>query len=209
MLAMREINECKAEILRRSQNRIIARRKKQKQITAVCSAFLICVVALCGVVLSQPTKKSSSLGTAGEINEKLEATEQEYGEISLEIISTYNSTTHQTQMSVKDIESVYNEIVTIFDNAVKIEHTASSYVEYNKGEGSKGPENYAGSKDENRDESTNELNEDGVYVLTFTLENGSTSTYRLDNNSLTDLNSDSKVKLPTKKISQIKALLGL
>ncbi len=54
---MREINECKAEVFRRSENRIKERRKKRNRILALSAPVCLCVVL--GVVVQFPPRKTT------------------------------------------------------------------------------------------------------------------------------------------------------
>lgn len=56
---MREINECKAEVFRRSENRIKERRKRRNRILALSTPLCLCVVL--GIIVLSPSKKTADL----------------------------------------------------------------------------------------------------------------------------------------------------
>lgn len=57
---MRNLEQCKAEVLRRSENRIKERRKKRRQVVAWCVPLVLCMTVFLGIMLPSMGEKAKS-----------------------------------------------------------------------------------------------------------------------------------------------------
>ena len=198
---MRNFEERKAEVFRRSENRIKERKRNRNRILTMC-------IPLCLVITVLSVTMLPSLVPANNKNMANDRTPEAVGGLtgnSAEIVSVLVSgagLTPETNILVEDTNKVAQIYYTV----------QSSFV-------SSGGGNKESAKEEAEDDALTEENKDysqsgttnfsSGYKLTFIADNGTQSTYTLNGYVLTDNNTNKSVTLTDTQRSLILDQLGL
>ena len=198
---MRNFEERKAEVFRRSENRIKERKRNRNRILAMC-------IPLCLVITVLSVTMLPSLLPMNNKNMANDGTPEAVGGLtgnSAEIVSVLVSgagLTPETNILVEDTNKVAQIYYTV----------QSSFV-------SSGGGNKESAKEEAEDDALTEENKDysqsgttnfsSGYKLTFIADNGTQSTYTLNGYVLTDNNTNKSVTLTDTQRSLILDQLGL
>lgn len=186
---MRELNECKAEVFRRSENRIKERRRKRSSIIAFSLVFCI---AACFVLLIPAANNHADKDAAHE----------NYGESDIysctEVVirhAGYFDTDSRTITDAAETARILFAIRNLFD-------VSSSSVN--------GFPDYAEILNESlacpSTEMPTELN---GFIIIFRTEDGYEMVYVLDGNELLDLNENTKITLTDLQTDELKEMLGI
>ena len=198
---MRNFEERKAEIFRRSENRIIERKKKRRRIIALCVPLCLCVAVLLTVYLPDlmisSEKNNFAEDTAGTTLDG--ATGFEY--FMLEINDS--NTTEKTYDGTK-IKEIYGVIQSSFTAEGEITADDAEdfdlYSDIQKGDSATKGENNGGSYPT----VTTDQSDTGeqIYIITFVSEN-TRQAYILKGNTLTDKATKKEVLLTDGELSAL------
>ena len=179
---MRDLNACKAEIFRRSENRIKERKKHRKRVLSLC--IPLCLVV--GSLLMLPGLLSARKNTAQE-NTKLENTES--------IVCTY------TKVEILNAGQGLIPEMTVTDKVgvTKIFNAVGSCFPSDNG-GQKGPTD---SQTDGWDDATASI------MIVFTDDEGNQETYNLNGIFLVNLDKNEEVVLTVEQRECLVTVLGL
>ena len=200
---MREINECTAEVFRRSEKRIKERKRNRNRILMCCIPFLICITVFSATILPamMPASKKDS---AAEENMQISDADGAVGItacsfVSVEVMNVGTAT--QSTILKDDADEVAQIYYTL----------QSSFV--NSGGGNKESVNDMeddGLMEENKDFSqSGTTNLSSGFRIIFTTENGSQTIYSLSGYKLINETMKQETLLTADQRSNILDTLGL
>ncbi len=159
---MRNFEERKAEILRRSEERIKERRKSRRRIVACCVPLCLCIAILTAIYVPKKKEKSGNTNNYGYSQPA-----EEFPYTSLELVG--NDTELNNTADIKDIYKIIN-------SAFESDGASSAQ---NDGKGVVNGSNKSKSLRDTYD--TNAL-----YTFKFSSSDGKQAVYTLSGNTLTD-----------------------
>lgn len=193
---MRELNECTAEVFRRSEKRIKARRRNRNRVLAVC--IPVCLIAAVWSVMALPAavlkETSERVGadreldgaapgvlacpyTAAEIQEAGMFPGEHYGKVTMDTAA---------------VAEMFQTVQSLFADAFSDGQNVIS----------------AGENNINGD-LVQSPNQPKVYTITFTAEDGSQTAYHLSGNTLVDVSTNETVFLSDAQAAGLLAVFGL
>ena len=193
---MREINECTAEVFRRSEKRIKERKRNRNRILMCCIPFLICITIFSAAILPamMPAKKGENLSdNCSDMAGNADGTNVAY--VSVEVINVGTAT----------------QSTILKDEVAQICYTLRSAFE-NSGGGNKESVNDMendGSVEDNKDFSqSGTTNLSSEFRIIFTTENGSQTIYYLSGYKLINETTKQETLLTADQLSKILDMLG-
>lgn len=198
---MREINECTAEVFRRSEKRIKERKRNRKRILAFCIPLCLIVTVWSIMILPAMMPANKSDNNAGEgmdIMGSVDGTDTAFVRVEIMSIGT------ATQSSVLKDDA---------DEVVQIYYTVqSSFV--SSGEGNKESANDKAEDDalteENKDYSqSGTTNLSSGFRIIFTTENGAQTVYSLSGDKLINETTKQETILTKDQRTNLLNMLGL
>ena len=197
---MREINECTAEVFRRSENRIKERKRNRNRILAFCIPLCLIVTVWSIMILPAMMPASKSNNSAGEsmdIMGSVDGTDAAF--VRVEIMSIGTAT--QSTILKEDADEVAQIYSTL----------QSSFV--NSGGGNKESVNEEAEDDEltgNKDYSqSGTTNLSSGFRIIFTTENGAQTIYSLSGDKLINETTRQETILTEDQRSNLMNMLGL
>ena len=198
---MREINECTAEVFRRSEKRIKERKRNRNRILALCIPLCLIVTVWSVMILPAMLPASKSDNSAGEgmdIMGSVDGTEAAF--VRVEVMSTGTAT--QSSVLKDDAAEVAQIYYTV----------QSSFV--NSGGGNKESANEKPEDDalteENKDYSqSGTTNLSSGFRIIFTAENGIQKIFSLDGDKLINETTKQETILTEDQRSNLLNMLGL
>lgn len=204
---MRNFEERKAEVFRRSEKRIKERKRNRNRILACCIPLCLCITILSVIYLPNANLFSDKSGNAEDMNMAggLNGT-SEFIYTSLEITNNIESTGNsRKENDIANIENIYNIIQSSF-SAEEDLPTGDKHDEFphaQKGEGANKDENHSGI-----DQFQN-YTKGMSYTITFIAVDGTQRNYTLDGNLLTNKATKQEVTLTDSQMSELQKALGL
>ena len=209
---MRNFDERKAEIFRRSENRIKKRKKNRKRILTLCIPLGLCIAILSVLYLPDMMITRNKNNNAADMD-TVDVLEDISGfaftslEITNNIASSGNS---KTENDISNIENIYNIIQSSFVSKDESQDDVyDQYADVHKGESSNkydandekhSSANQSGSTSQNH---TKEL----CYTIAFNADNGTQTVYTLDGNILTNQITKQAVTLTDSQLSKLQMAL--
>ena len=199
---MREINECTAEVFRRSENRIKERKRNRNRILALC--IPLCLILTVWSVTILPAMLPAKMDNAaeediefnGSINDS-DGAEAKHIYVSVDVKSNGDTVAfHSIITNAAGVTNVYENIFHAFED----NHSDNDMIEMPNQDGSISDE----LKD--YDSATKERQS---YTITMNAADGSSRIYILDNNTLKDVSLDSTIILTDEQLGNLKQALGL
>ena len=198
---MREINECTAEVFRRSEKRIKERKRNRNRILAFCIPLCLIVTVWSIMILPAMMPASKSDNNAGEgmdIMESVDGTAAAY--VRVEVMSTGTAT--QSAILKDDADEVAQIYYTV----------QSSFV--NSGGGNKESAREEAEDDaltdENKDYSqSGTTNLSSGFRIIFTTENGAQTIYSLSEDKLINETTKQETILTKDQRTNLLNMLGL
>ena len=198
---MRNFEERKAEVFRRSEERIRMRKRTRNSIVALCLPFCIAVAILSVKFLPKLISFNDIVGDT-EITE--ESYEYEYTAgtkyFSLEISS--NSAPSKKITDKLRLENIYNTIQTAFS------FYCNSEAENVKNDNHDVQTGANGNNGANQNVTDENYSEPQIYTLTFSSNDGDESVYILSGRFLTNKENNQVIELSNKQLGDLKKLLG-
>jgi len=194
---MRELNECKAEVFRRSERRIKERRRVQKRIFTLCIPICL-VVVLCSVMILPETVSKGNRGSGNKVDGGV-LKENSAGSIVcsytlVEIQWTEELSEHNTQHYMKvtdkvEVTKIFCAIHSLFSSVDDPEKNAEGSIYGNQQIGSTGkPEKYK---------------------VIFSTAEGYQTVYNLYDNKIFNVSTGEKMILTDEQTAQLKVTLGI
>lgn len=193
---MRELNECTAEVFRRSEKRIKERKRNRNRILALCIPF--CLIVTVWSVLTIPAmlptndkamSAEENTGIVGSVNFSTAA----FVQVEIETGTTAQSTILKDDAN--EVAQIYymmqSSFVTAGEGADEAKDNAMSNVEENK----------------NFSQTANAAA--SGYKVIFTAENGVKTVFIITKDTLIDESTGRKVTLTEERRSEILTALGL
>ena len=188
---MRNFDERKAEIFRRSENRIKERKRNRNRIFALCVPLCLCIAILSVIYLPDMMISPDKSNTAEDMN-MAGGVENSSGFIytSFEITSTKVAKSDTDKQNIENIYNIIQSAFTVNDYSDDVEEETtttdkSEFPQEQKPSTQKGESALKG--DENYSTDLVEFFSKGVtYTLTFAADNGQKKVYTLCDNILTN-----------------------
>jgi len=197
---MREINECTAEVFRRSENRIKERKRNRNRILAFCIPLCLIVTVWSIMILPAMMPASKSNNSAGEgmdIMGSVDGTDAAFVRVEIMSIGTATQSTIQKD-DATEVAQIYSTL-------------QSSFV--NSGGGNKESVNEEAEDDaltENKDYSqSGTTNLSSGFRIIFTTENGAQTIYSLSGDKLINETTKQETILTEDQRSNLMNMLGL
>lgn len=197
---MREINECTAEVFRRSENRIKERKRNRNRILAFCIPLCLIVTVWSIMILPAMMPASKSNNSAGEgmdIMGSVDGTDAAFVRVEIMSIGTATQSTIQKD-DATEVAQIYSTL-------------QSSFV--NSSGGNKESVNEEAEDDaltENKDYSqSGTTNLSSGFRIIFTTENGAQTIYSLSGDKLINETTKQETILTEDQRSNLMNMLGL
>lgn len=179
---MKELNEYKAEVFCRSEERIQKRIRTRNRVIAMCIPLCFAIV-LCSVfVMQTPLYKNKENAKHGNVVGDSTSSTDNFGDfLHIEVVRQNGDTSSEYNGKITNtdrIETAYNTIKEFFKKSA-----------------------IGSGNDEFKDFTT--------FVITFTAKDGSKSIYTLKGNVFLNNNTEEKINLTQEQLDEIKAILGL
>lgn len=192
---MREINECTAEVFRRSEKRIKERKRNRNRILALCIPLClivtVCSVTILPAMMSSMRTKNDAAEMVGDTDGSLVCSyttvEIQNADLSLEY---YEKVTDQTTVT-----NIFSVIHSLFADNDEPDQDVGEAFETNED-----------NLHTDQDGSTNRLK---GYAITFTTEDGSKTVYNLNGNVLLNVNTNETVFLGDEQVVELMAVLAI
>lgn len=197
---MRSFEERKAEVLRRSENRIRERRRNCTRILAL-GVSLCVILIICSIVIRPDIRDNNE--TVSEDNQVIasdsetDCSSKVHNFVSVSVFGEGNC---QYTKDYADVTKVFNQIYDIFEanggyKDMIVESENPTLEDYGVPETGV---NFGGATDMEDD-----------YIITMESEGGAVREYTLNENVLFDKAFDREIILTEKQLSELKAVLGL
>lgn len=197
---MREINECTAEVFRRSEKRIKERKRNRNRILAFCIPLCLIVTVWSIMILPAMMPASKSDNNAGEgmdIMGSVDGTDASFVRVEIMSIGTATQSTIQKD-DATEVAQIYSTL-------------QSSFV--NSGGGNKESVNEEAEDDaltENKDYSqSGTTNLSSGFRIIFTTDNGAQTIYSLSGDKLINEKTKQETSLTEDQRSNLMNMLGL
>ena len=196
---MRELNECKAEIFRRSEERIKQRKKARNRVLAFCIPLCLCL-AVCSASFL-PAILYSDKSAKNEAADMLAKEECEYSEGSL-VCSYVTAEIRNMNGTAEDYQEIRDkaEVTRIFEVLYSVFPNIDG--------SSKGDKEF-GQKSNVQDYDTNAGSKKIEYKITLTAADGSYTVYTFSDNKLCNLSTGQTIALSDEQLSELKETLNL
>lgn len=196
---MRNLNECQAEVFRRSEKRIKERKQRRNHILMACIPLVLCITLFSAFLLPGVLPEDAKdAGPAGEVNEdKSESLACAYTKID---VTGNGISLSYTEAS--DVLNISNQLTSYMVNEPESNLTGSEEI--------RGEDFQDGTEDDLHFGMTGATSAAGAgYVITLTLHEGGTIAYRLSGNSLLDMAENKTYKLTQAQLKELNELLGI
>ena len=197
MVSMRELNECKAEVFRRSEVRIRERKRVRKHIVMLC--IPICLLMFLGTLMPSPAKNirgNKSSGTKADSGVLMEST-------TGSIVCSYTLVEIQWEEESSEVHMECYKKVTDKVEVTKVFCVIHSY--FSNADGAE--KNGESSIDDNRQNGTTSKLEE--YKVIFYTEEGHQTIYKICDNEILNVSTGEMVILTDDQITELKVELGI
>lgn len=195
---MREIRECTAEVFRRSEKRIQARKRKRNRVLLCGGAMLICLTVLSVSLFPalRPMEKNfavqENMGLPAE-NPETATAPASYVRLEIQENGQYYALVEEGT----EVSHIYRRVEALLDPTAGQDEIAL-------------PESLPGATVEDYCSATQGAPEEALdYAMTFSTAEGSTLTYRLTGNRLINASTEQSVVLSDNQLAELKEALGI
>lgn len=195
---MREINECTAEIFRRSEKRIKERRRNRNRILALCIPSCLIVIVWSVMILPE-------MMPAMRIKEN--AAEETIGYAEAIVCGCCSYTAVEIQNF--DLVPEYYEEVTDKVAVTKIFSAVHSLLTDVDGSYQNADENYNANEANGHNDLTGPTSKLKGYTIIFTTEDGLQTVYNLSKNTLLNVNTNETAVLSDAQVAELMTVLGI
>lgn len=195
---MREINECTAEVFRRSEKRIKEHKRNRNCILALC--IPLCLIVTVWSIMILPAMLPAGMDNAAEgadiflDKENQSSIVCSYTEVEIQDAGKFPERYKKVTDKV-EVTKIFTSIHSLFD---EVNGADQSVGETNDEDGANGKEQQT--------DATGKLT---GYLITFSTEDGSQTVYNLSNNILLNVNTNETVILTDIRVAELKAALGI
>lgn len=205
---MREINECTAEVFRRSEKRIKERRKKRNRILALGIPLCLIVTVFSAIILPEMMPSAMKKDDVAEmvVGADSNASADEMVENAAQsLVCSYTAVEiRNVDLFPEHYEKVTDKVaVTVIFNAIHSLFTDVDVADRNSGENYQAPEDNAYS------DKTETASISKGYTIIFTTEKGSQTVYNLSENTLLNVNTNETVVLSDAQVAELTAVFGI
>lgn len=205
---MRNLDECRAEVFRRSEKRILQRKRRRKQLLAVCIPLALVSTLLAARYLppaepEQPEKGEVSVALRGE-----EETKPTYELPTGLPQASVTCAVEQILVTGADTEQSYTAVVQITQICDQLKEYAMPAPESNGAIPQTTMVGAAGLQEDKMKDYTN-YSSPGGYTITLVYADGSKEVFWLADNVLTDQTRGESFTLTKKQLEELEALLGI
>lgn len=183
---MREINECTAEVFRRSEKRIKERKRNRNRILMCCIPFLICITVFSATILPA-MMPASNKDSAAEENMQISDADGSAGSTACSYVS----------VEVKSKDTEHSKLITDKLNVDQLYFSILDATEINADVGESPDDD--GNDFENKESASGTVN----YEFTFKTAEGDASTYRLAGNILFCVETEQTIYLSDEQYNRI------
>jgi len=199
---MRNFEERKAEVFRRSEKRIKARKQRRNHILMACIPLVLCITLFSVFFLPGLSANTKEPGVADDAAGELIANKSESLSCAYTKIDVTGNGISLSYTKASDILSISNQLAS----CMVIEPENSTSV----GEETRGDDFKNESVEDSYIAITGATSAAGTgYVITLTLHEGGTIAYRLTGNSLLDMAENKTYKLTPAQLKELNELLGI
>lgn len=195
---MREINECTAEVFRRSEKRIKERKRNRNRILALCIPLCLIVTVWSVTILPAMLPAGKDSAAEGMMNDT--AAEDSAGSI----VCSYT----EVEVQGEGDSPEYYEKITDKVEITKIFSAVHAHFPEKDDAVQDGMEP-DGEAAEDNDDKIDSTNRTSGYVITFSDADGNQTVYNLHGNDLLNVNTDETVTLTNHQVAELKEALGL
>lgn len=185
---MRGLSECKAEVFRRSENRIKEGRKKRNRVIALCIPLVLFITAYSVMILP-------AMMPAGEANHNGHG--EMYGESA-----NGSDVCSYTEVVIRNADSPDGESQRVTDKAAVTEMFEAIF----SLDGEIGAGAIAANESEQQIENAGRLT---GCIITFITDDGLKTVYTLNKNELLNVSANTKIILTDAQVTELKATLGI
>ncbi len=195
---MREIRDCTAEVFRRSEKRIKARKQKRNRVLLCGGAMLICLTVLSVSLFPalRPLEKNDGV----QENMGPPAGDPETGPAPASYVRLEIQDNGQYDALIEEgteVSRIYRRVEALLNSAAVRDEIAL-------------PESLPGAQEEDFCSATQEKQEGALgYTMTFSTAEGSTLIYCLTGNRLIDASTKQSVVLREEQLAELKEALGI
>jgi len=204
---MRNFEERKAEVFRRSENRIKERKRNRNRIIALCIPICLCIAILSVIYLPDMMTLSDKSNTAEDMYMAGgEEDSSRFSYTSFEITSTKTANSDTDKQNIENIYNIIQSAFTVNDYSDDVEQeTTTDKSEFpqeqkpstQKGEGAlKGEDNYSTGL-------VGFFSKGVTYTLTFTADNGQKIVYTLCDDILTNETTNESVTVTEDQLKDL------
>lgn len=193
---MRELNECKAEVFRRSENRIKERRKNRNRVLACCISLCL-IITLCSVTIFPAMIPAGTENASGDANEL---------QIQGSIVCTY------TEAEIQDAGQFPEHYEKVTDKVAVTNIFCAVHVLFpDADDANRYREEASDIENSNREDLqvADTAGEQSGYLITFSDEDGNQTVYNLNGDVLLNMNTGETVYLTDAQVAELKAALGI
>ena len=191
---MRNLTECQAEVFRRSEKRIKARKQRRKHIVTACVPLVLCITLVAAALW--PEEKTQRPGANESITGGVQEQIEEGLICSIAKITVTGTNVSETLTETADVLPVWELLSSC---KTKAPQTGGSGTNPPEGAGKNaettGPK-YA-------------LTAGPQYTITLVMHDGEKCEYRLSGSILENLSADQTHTLSQKEVQELYALLGI
>lgn len=196
---MRDLDECTAEVFRRSEKRIRDRRRNRNLVLALC--IPACLIVTVWSAMSLP-----AMLPAMETSDSAQLAGEAIGDAEM------NSTCPYIEVEIRDANPIPEEHHNrMTDTAAVAEmfHTIQSLFADAEGDGHANGESFTAEEEPAANDLTDAANKQTNHVIIFTAEDGSRAVYHLMDHSLVDVSTHETVFLSDAQMAELLADLGI
>ncbi len=189
---MRELNECKAEVYRRSEERIKERRRKRNRVFA-CGTPICLGIAVWAVMTLPQMVFDGKISIGSDDAAEVEIIDISDTFVQVEIQSGDQSVEYYEKIAktdtVLDIYAAISEIFTTSDNNSNMENKELW-------------------ESENIADASAAATEKEIYTITFAKKSGLETVFILESNALLDVDNNNTIYLSLEQLDELKTMLG-
>lgn len=189
---MREINECTAEVFRRSEKRIKERKRNRNRILAFCIPLCLIVTVFSVMILPAMMPAMNTKNAAAEIGDT--AGSPAYAYNAVEIHDNSMLPEHYEKVTDKvAVTRIFNVIYSLF---VNVDEAAQNG-------GANSDTNRFNADNASPTEVANNASKMKDYTVIFTTEDGAQTVYTLSGNTLLNVNTNESIVLSDAQVARL------
>lgn len=203
---MRELNECTAEVFRRSEKRIRERRRNRKRILSLCIPVCLiitvwAVIIFPGMIPALDTSDLAQYAEAETVENAEGSPACPYTAVEIQDAGIYPEENDRRVTDRLAVAEMFRAVQSLFADADGSDRDVSGNCTSN--------ENIPAAEDNLNHDLTDSESKWKVCTITFTAEDGSQTVYHLSGNTLVNGNTNETVFLSEDQAAGLLTVLGL